>query len=114
MTQAGQFNKNVTFQRVTRTSDGGGGYADAWNAVSGLTDVPAQFMPERGRERVEAGRLEAALGGVLRVRAFTESLTITEDDRVLIDDVAFQIRSVANPDQRNKTLEMTVEKGVAT
>ena len=61
---------------------------------------------------------EDAQAGVLRVRAFSVTEAITPSHRVLIDGVAWNIRSVANPDRRSRVIEMVVEKagarGVAT
>lgn len=111
--RAGRLNKKVTFQRSSSVSDGGGGGAVSWANITGLVRVSASYTPERGRERIEADRLEAASAGVLRMRSFELSRTITELDRVLIDDIPHQIRSVINPDQKNAELEMTVERGVA-
>jgi SPP1 family predicted phage head-tail adaptor len=114
---AGRLDRMVIFQAETQTSDGAGGYSLSWSTV--LT-AWAEFRPERGRERIEAGRLEAALGGVLRVRSSVASRAITEGNRVLIpptgeaaeDGETYQIRSISDPDRQFR--EMTVEKGVAT
>lgn len=109
--RAGQLNKRVTFQTATETSDGGGGGSTSWG---GNVTVWGQFRPERGRERLEAGRLESAEAGVLTVRSSEATRAITSAYRVLIDSIPFNIRAVSNPDQRNKAIEMVVEKGVAT
>lgn len=108
---AGQFRHRVTFQAETETPDSGGGYSLAWSDV---TTVWGGFKPERGSERVKAGRLEATLGGVLTVRSSTVTRTITEAHRVLINGDAYNIHAIANPDGRNKYLELSVVKGVAT
>lgn len=110
MARAGQLNKRITFQSEIRTADGGGGFARSWG---GDLTVWGQFVPERGSERLEAGRLEASLAGIVRVRHSSETAAIGESHRVLIDGEPFQIRSIANPDQRRRVLEFTVEKGVA-
>lgn len=109
--RAGRLNKRVTFQRETTADDGGGGQVVTWANISGLVDIAAGFTPERGRERLESGRIAAATAGVLRIRSFTLSRTITEKDRVMIDDIPHVVRSISNPDQKNRELEMTVERG---
>lgn len=111
MARAGTLNKRVTFQRRVVTDDGGGGHSREW---SNLVEVWGGFSPERGSERLEAGRLQGSLFGVLRVRSSATTRTVTVDDRVMIDGVAHQIRSVANTDQRNRMLDILVERGVAT
>lgn len=110
MARAGALNKRVIFQLATEVADGGGGNALTW--ADALT-VWGQFLPERGRERLEAGRLEASVAGLLRVRSSAASRAVTERYRVQIDSVPYQIRSISNPDQRNVMLEMLVERGGA-
>lgn len=109
MASAGQLNKRVTFQSATVVEDAGGGGAETWG---GDITVAGGFRPERGRERIEAGRVEAALAGVLKVRSSAATRAIdAETHRVLIDGEPYNITSVSNPDQRNAYLEMTVEAG---
>ena len=107
---AGQRNKRVTFQRKIKAPDGGGGIGPGW---TDLMKVSARFRPERGRERVESGRVSAELTGVLTLRSSAKTRAITEADRVVIKGVPYQIRSIDNPDQRDRDLEMTVERGAA-
>lgn len=111
MARAGNLNKRVVFQRKVVTPDGGGGHSKEW-AI--LVEVWGGFAPERGSERLEAGRLEGSLFGVLRVRSSPTTRTVTVDDRAIVDGVAHQIRSISNPDQRNRMLDILVERGVAT
>ena len=107
---AGLRRKRVTFQQKTKVPDGGGGFAPGWSDV---VSPIVRFQPERGRERVESGRVSAELTGILTVRSSKKTRTITEAHRVLIHKVPYQIRSISNPDQRNRDLEMTVERGAA-
>lgn len=108
---AGQLRDQVTFQRATRTADGAGGATLVWQNVR---TVWGGFRPQRGRETLEAGRLESAVAGVLTVRSSPDTRDITAADRVQIDGASYQIRTITNPDRRNKMLEMVVERGVAT
>lgn len=107
---AGPLRKRVIFQREVRTDDGAGGVTVAWTPW--LT-VWGQYVPERGREAVEAGRLNSAMLGTLRVRSSSQSRAIDATYTVVIDDLQHQVRTISNPDQNNKYLEMTVERGVA-
>ncbi len=111
MAGAGGLRDRVSFQAEQQTPDGGGGYALAWAHV---ITVWGELRLERGREKVEAGRLEAADGGVLRVRSSIATRAITEANRVLINSEPYQIKTIANPDRKNQWLEMVVMKGVAT
>lgn len=104
--RAGDLNKRARFEALVRTSDGGGGYDELWQH---LMTVWAQFSPERARERLQAGRLESAFAGVVRIRSSSMARTITQQHRVVIGGVTYDIKSVSNPDQRNDMIEMSVE-----
>ncbi|QIB32639.1 phage head closure protein [Ancylobacter pratisalsi] len=106
MTRAGDLNKRARFERSTPAPDGAGGNVLVW---SELITVWAQFSPERARERLQAGRLASMFGGVVRIRSSQATREITQKDRVVLDGVIYNIRSVANPDQRHDMLEMGVE-----
>lgn len=108
---AGQLRKRVTFEEPVAIADGAGGHATEW--MWPLT-VWGAIMPERGRERLQAGRLESPVAGILRIRSSSQVRTITEAHRATIDGVPYQIRSIVNPDSRGKYLDMVVERGVAT
>lgn len=109
--RAGGLNKRVTFQTPNEFSDGAGGYEVTW---AGDVTVWGGYSPERGRERVAGGRIEAPESGVLRVRFSSTVSGFGAKNRVLIDGKPYNIRSVSNPDQRSKVLEFVVEAGVAT
>lgn len=104
--RAGDLNKRARFEELVRVPDGGGGYDETWQP---LLTVWAQFSPERARERVQAGRLESAFAGALRIRSSTAARQITQQHRVVLDGVTYDIKSVSNPDQRNDMIEMSVE-----
>ena len=110
MARAGQFRDRVTFQVQVEVPDGGGGVALTWQTVA---EVWGRYMPERGRERVAAGRLEASVEGVLHVRGSPDTAAITPGHRAVIGGVSCNIRSVTNPDRRGHIIEMTIEEGVA-
>lgn len=109
---AGQLRKRITFRFETEVPDGGGGYELGW---SDLATVWGSFKPERGSERVEAGRIAETLAGVMRVRASTTTQQITTAHVAVMNGQSYNIKAVSNPDQRNKFLELSVERGdVAT
>lgn len=109
--RAGRLNKRVTFQREVQVSDTAGGFAKSWQD---LITVWSAFILDRGNEGVSNDRTRAAQTGKLQVRSSSDSRVITPADRVIISGEAYQIRSIINPDQRNKMLELVVEGGVAT
>lgn len=108
---AGRLNKRVTFERNVTAPDEGGGSTSAW---TGVATVWGGFQPERGRERLEAGRLEAAVAGTLTVRSSSMTRAIDASCRVVIDGDRYAIRSIVDPTQKREWLEMVVEKGVAS
>jgi SPP1 family predicted phage head-tail adaptor len=104
-------NRRVRFDAEVETADGGGGSTRSWTSIA---TVWGEYMPERGRERIEAGHLEASNVGILNVRySSLLAAMVLSSSRVMIDGVAHQIRSIINPDQRKHRLEMVVERGVA-
>lgn len=109
--RSGLLRKRVTFQRQERIADEGGGGEIIWND---LVEVWGQFTPERGFERLEAGRLQGNMMGTLKVRVSSETEAVTLADRVIIDDTEHQIRGIAQPDQKNRMLEYVVERGAPT
>ncbi|MEH6727889.1 MAG: phage head closure protein [Hyphomicrobiales bacterium] len=108
---AGALRALVVFERKVTGPDGAGGQSVEWGAVYSCR---GKLMPARGREQIEAGRMEASLAAVLRVRSSVDGRGLTEADRVRINDVVYQIRSISNPDQRNRYLELSVERGTGT
>ena len=76
MPGAGQLRDRAAFYRLNATPDGYGNTSTGWAASPFLT-VWAAFRPERGRERVEAGRLESAVAGVLTVRSSSDTRAVT-------------------------------------
>lgn len=105
---AGSMRKRITFRVETEVSDGGGGYELGW---SDLATVWGSFKPERGNERVQAGRIAETLAGVMRVRSSATTRQVTASHIAVMDGEGYNIKSVSNPDQRNRFIEMTVERG---
>lgn len=104
--RAGDLNKRARFEALIPESDGAGGFREIWAAV---ITVWAQFSPERARERIQQGRIADNSAGVLRIRSSIATRGITQVHRVVLDDVTYNIRSIANPDQRNDMIEMSIE-----
>lgn len=104
--KAGTLNKRATFQAFTTVSDGAGGTTKTWTDYQ---TVWSQFSPERAREKIQQGRISSASAGALRVRSSPEMRAVDATYRVLLDGVTFNVRGVANPDQRNDMLEFPIE-----
>lgn len=100
----------VEFQRLTRTSDGAGGYTEAWAAISG---APTRAMVKAlsGRERWSSQRTEGVVTHRVVVRYFDG---LTEGDRVEIRSRPCEITFVNNVDYSDRWMELDVIMGVAT
>jgi SPP1 family predicted phage head-tail adaptor len=111
MLRAGRLNKRVAFARRDSTADAYGNVsAGGWTA---LFTVAGGLRESTGRERIQAGALQAPMAAMLTVRSSSLTRLLTEADSAVIDGVRWNIRSIANPDQRNQRLELTVEREVA-
>lgn len=108
--KARRLRNRVEFQRpVEMTSPLGEAYR-GWETVARRW---ADYIPQRGREQLEAGRLQSEVPGTLQVRFDSVTKDIAAEYRVLIDGVEHQIRSIMDPDMRRRIIEMVVERGVA-
>ncbi len=107
---AAMLREPVTFERLTRTSDGQGGYTEAWAAISGAPDR-AYVKAMSGSERWRSDRVEATSNYLAVVRYFAG---LTEQDRIVIRSQNGQIRFINNLEFKNRWLEIDVNLGVAT
>lgn len=106
----GDLRTACSFQRVTETPDGSGGYTRAWAAISGAPDR-CSYKSASGSERYSSARVEANYRGRIVIRYFAG---ITAADRVLIDGLAYQILWVDDIDRRKQWLALDLAGGVAT
>lgn len=104
--KAGTLNKRARFESQVSGSDGAGGSTVSWQEY---VTVWAQLSPERAREKIQQGRIADAQAGVLRVRSSAATRLIDGRYRAVVDGVVYDIKSHANPDQRNDMLEFIVE-----
>lgn len=110
MPDAGLLRSRVTFARRDVVDDGGGGGTVNWTP---MLSTRGYLRPERGREALAAGRPESSSMAVLQIRSSLAARAIDASYRVSVDDVPYNVRSIINPDQRNRFLELLVERGVA-
>jgi len=96
----GRLRHRVTIQSATNTSDGMGGYTEAWG---NLDTVWAAIEPFKGDERYEVQKLEADLSHkiILRYRS-----GILPNMRINFDSKVFEIIYIINRDERNIELEL--------
>lgn len=117
MATQGSMNKLATFKRDTGAVGVGGSKTRHWTDIPGLVRVPVEYRPERGRERVQAGRLEASTVAFITIQDCAAVRGVTPADVVFIHeqsgDVPHRIYSLENPDQRSRDVEIVAEKGVS-
>lgn len=99
------------FQRPTVETSPTGNQRKGWESFA---KVWGDVRPTKGREQVEAGRLESQVPAVLQIRYSSVAAQIDASYRVLIDGEPYQIRSVADPEMRRRLIEMVIELGPAT
>lgn len=107
---AGDLKDSVTFQRVSRTTDGVGGWSEAWATLAGAP-TRAKVRQLSGSEVWRFGRVEAQVRLVVVTRLFSG---LAEGDRVLWRGKAHNIREIREIDDAGRWLEVFVEGGVAT
>lgn len=107
---AGMLRTPCEFQRMTRTSDGAGGWRETWAAIVGAPSR-CHFKALSGGERFLAQRAEATTRNRIVTRF---AAGIVEDDRVVIGGRAYAITFVNNLEMRNRWLEIDISGGVAT
>lgn len=111
--RAGMLRTRVAFLRKeiagSRYSDSGG--PAVWRE---LFSRAAHVRFERGRERVEAGRLQEAVAGVVRVKADSGTKSLTPADVAQIDGERHQIRAIITLEPGGEYLEITIERGAVT
>lgn len=107
---SGILKEPVEFQRLTRISDGAGGFNEQWVAISGAPSR-AMVKPKSGSERWASERVEARANYRVVTRYFSD---LDETDRVVIRGRPCQIRFIGNVEMADKWLEIDIEMGAAT
>lgn len=109
---AGKLRDRITIERQTETTDEYGNTVGAWSA---LFSVWADMRETPGKERVEAGRVEASRTATIRIRRSVQSAGITEADRLIARGATWNIRSISQVTAKGAMLELLCEGGgVAT
>ena len=96
-------------EAVTRTSNGAGGYTEAWAAISGGDDVSIGMWSLSGDERYNADRVEA-MSGWRAVLPYVDG--VTEACRVVIDSRAYNIAFADDAQKRGAWLVLDLQEGV--
>ena len=110
---AGELRERVTFSERALTSDGYGNSLGDW---ADQFTVAARIRPRLGGEEVMAARLSGRNLATITVRYSSDTAEITTDWRAVdtrTGDV-WNVRSVVNPDERKRYIDVLAERGVAT
>ncbi len=106
--RTGSLRHRVILQEEVRSSDTAGGYVRSWQDVATLWAEMVSFGT--GKETAFAGQLQSVTSQRVRLR-YRDG--VTAGMRLLFGEWAFNIRGVVNVGERNETLELVVEEGVA-
>lgn len=94
------FDGTAIIQAKTITADGGGGGTSAWTASGTVACHLSPLPPDQNPEPSMGGRISAEADRVLTLPANT---TITEQHRVVIDNVTYSVEAIKAP----RTWELT-------
>lgn len=109
---AGALSERITFSKRIDADDGYGNVESDW--VDQFTE-PARLQPKLGSEPVLAARLTGVQPFLLTVRSSARMRSVSPAWRAVNarSGAVYNIRTVANPDERHAWIEMLVQEGVA-
>lgn len=117
MTFSGELKHKVAFQVHTESNpDSPRDYGNVFSDWVTSFERRAAFKHLRGGETIIAARLEGRHTQIIRVRASTETRSVTPEWRIVDarDQTVYNIRDVTPTEGDNAWLDFLVEKGVAT
>lgn len=114
MLPAGAYEHRVRLERRVEQPDSYGNARLSWATPQLIARLWAAVRPSYGREQLAAGRVLDGMAGVVTLRAWSVTRSITSADRIVFESgpyagKAFAIIGVlATPD--NTEIELTVEQ----
>lgn len=99
------FEEYATVESITETTDGAGGYTDAWATRVGIWCMVETVS---GGESVIAGRLEHSEGLVLTTHYNSE---IVDTDRINLDSEYYKITRIEDVDRKHEFMKIYIETG---
>lgn len=107
----------LTLQAEVQTNDGAGGYskswqniADIWAEIIPVTAVSSRIISASGKETPFAGQPQAEMSHKILIRYRDD---VTPAMRFLFDNRIFNIRHVANVEEKDEILQILAQEGVA-
>ena len=107
---AGKLDQMITFRRLTRTADGGGGVTEAWADFETTPCVWAGVSFKSGREGLTEGRMNASQ--MTTFELYTRG-DVSELDGLLWGGEFYNIRAVRRYGVRPLMMWIDAERGVA-
>lgn len=111
LTDIGKLRHRVTFQYLTRTNDGQGGFSSAWNNLASLPTVWAEVTPSNTKERFFSETLQYQRSHKVVIRYRDD---LTTEMRMIFDERIFQIKSIKRLDERRFFLVLDLEENQGT
>jgi SPP1 family predicted phage head-tail adaptor len=109
--QPGRMDQRITLQRLARTPDGFGGTTEAWADYPANPKVWAKVMAKAGRENISDGRMAANFTVLFEIYNRSD---LDPRDRIVWQDVVYNIRGVRQEGGQRLTLVIEAERGVAS
>lgn len=97
----------ITFQQPTLTKDAGGAQVQAWANISTVPEVWARWVNAHGEAALNASADTSAQRAAVIIRYRTDVIPAW---RIVKDSEAWQIISVDMVQDRNRWIEMIVER----
>lgn len=104
------FNQKMTIQESTRTKDDYGTWTTTWAAISELTNIPCRinWYTAKGRgEYVIGNKITWVRDGKVYCAYYSN---ITTEMRMVHNGNNYDILSLANPDEVNKYMTLTIKR----
>jgi len=106
MYKIGNLRYKVDLQGPTRTSDGAGGYTEAWGTK---THLYADIRPQNALETFRQGQLQEKVTHKITIRYRSD---INTNYRIVYESRTFHIKGIKNLKERDRFLELLCEEGV--
>lgn len=110
MSGAGHMDQRITFRRLTRTDDGGGGVTEAWSDFASDATVWAAVSFKSAREGMSEGRVNASQITTFEVYNRAD---VSELDGLVWQGEFYNIRAVRRYGPRKLRMWIDAERGVA-
>ena len=104
-----ELNQRVAIQKMTRVSDGQGGWTTTWATIA---TVWAKIKPKGGREQYFGEAVREVVTHEICIRKRND--VTTADMRLLHGSVIYQLKGKIKYDARNFFMYINAEEGVAS